>query len=202
MRFVATIASLVTLALPWRADAAPPQPAHGAEVEQRASAVVGTGYLGSPGLGGFALTAGLRFLPLRHLAVSFDLGYGLEARSADVQDRWWLMPSMACVAYAGPVRLDFGAGVGLGATSGYASWSSYADAPFSPTWAYQLVPAVRSHVIAAARVNRALDVFLRVEAASLLLNGNSVGSRVGDPRPEVADKTWYALLAGAQLRLL
>ena len=169
---------------------------------QRLGVFVGTGYLGSPGLSGLALAAGLRFLPIRHLAVSFDLGYGVEGRVPDVQDRWWLMPSAALVGYAGPVQLDFGAGIGLAAASGYSTWSDYVAAPFGPIWAYQLVPGVRAHVIAATKFTDTINLFVRIDVAALVLDGNSLGSRVAIPHPGAADTTWYSLLAGAQFRLL
>jgi hypothetical protein len=34
------------------------------------------------------------------------------------------------------------------------------------------------------------------------VNGNSLGSRVGNPHPDASDTTWYALFVGADLGLL
>jgi hypothetical protein len=163
---------------------------------------VGAGYLGNRGLNGAVVTSGVRYLPLRHLALSFDLGYGVIRGSPEVQDRWWLMPAAALVLPAGPVQLDLGAGLGLGATSGYTNWPAYAAAPFGPTWAFQLVPAARAHLQATMPLTEWVDLYGRLELATLLLGGTSLGSRVGNPHPRDGDLEWFALTAGIQFRLL
>ncbi len=156
------------------------------------------GYLGSPGGNGSAFDVGLRLGVGRHFALSFDAGYGVLATGATIQDRWWLMPSMAVVipARIGGLRTSFdvGAGVGLGASSGYVSWTEYVDKPFMPVWAFQLVPTVRVHALASIAVNRNVDMFLRADAASLvLLPRAGVG---------VTDTTWLTLSLGAHFRML
>jgi hypothetical protein len=162
----------------------------------------GAGYLGSPGLSGGVADLGLRYAPLSHLALSFDLGYGVIGGSASTQDRWWLMPAAALVVPVGPATLDVGAGLGLGATSGYSSGSAYVAAPFTPVWAFQLVPAVRGHAMVTLSLGARLDGFARLEVASLLLGGNSIGSRVDNPHPEAADTLWYDLVLGVHFHLL
>lgn len=163
----------------------------------------GVGYLGSPGLDGMAFALGVRYLPLPALALTFDAGYGVLGGSADVQDRWWLMPSIAAVIPAGRrVHIDVGAGLGFAASSGYASWQDYTAAPFGPAWAYQLVPALRGHAMAILKLTRTMDVFVRLDVGSLLLGGNSIGSRVDDPKPSSSDTLWYDILAGVHFRLL
>jgi hypothetical protein len=122
------------------------------------------------------------------------------------QDRWWILPAVAWVLPAevagAHVRWDIGAGLGLGASSGYASFGDYTRGPFSPAWAYQLVPAARAHVMAAMPIGRDVDAFVRVEAAALLVSGTRLGFRDGNPDPDPADTTWFDLGAGVQFRLL
>ena len=154
----------------------------------------GAGYLGSPGGNGSTFTTGLRLGIGRHFAVSFDLGYGLLGTHPAVQDRWWLIPSAALVIPAGRVRFDLGAGLGLGASSGYVSWSGYLAKPFTPTWAFQLVPTVRAHAIAAVDITRDFDMFIRLDAATLLLLPGS--------HARISDTTWATLSLGVQFRLL
>lgn len=170
--------------------------------EPRLGVFAGLGYLGSPGAHGAAMTAGLRLALGSHLAASFDLGYGLLHDGTIVEDRWWLIPSLAWVTRAGWARLDFGAGLGLGASSGYASAASYVAAPFSPVWAFQLVPAARAHALAAVGLGRDVDLFARVEVASLWLDSGSIGFRAGKPDGGAKDSTWVGLTFGAQLRVL
>jgi hypothetical protein len=155
----------------------------------------GVGYLGSPGAHGATFAAGLRLGLATHFAASVDLGYGLLSTFAGMQDRWWVMPSLAFVTMASPVRFDVGVGAGVGTSSGYASWSDYAGAPFAPTWHFT-VPAVRAHGIAAIRLTRDVDVFVRADVASLLLTGPA------GPYTGVMDTTWVALWLGFQHRLL
>jgi hypothetical protein len=155
----------------------------------------GVGYLGSPGAHGATFDAGLRLGLGTHLAASLDLGYGLLNASPGMQDRWWVIPSLAFVTTARPVRFDVGVGAGVGTSSGYASWSDYAAAPFTPIWHYT-VPAVRAHGIAAMQLARDLDVFARADVASLLFTGP------GGPDTGVTDTIWVALWLGFQHRLL
>lgn len=150
---------------------------------------------------GAALSVGLRFSPVRYLALSFDLGYGVIGAQPTVQDRWWLMPAVAFVIPAGPVRIDVGAGLGLGAASGYATWSDYVAAPFTPVWAFQLVPAVRAHAMAALALRSKVDAFVRIDVASLLL-GAGIGFRVGNDQPAARDTIWYDLAVGVHFWVL
>jgi hypothetical protein len=153
------------------------------------------GYLASPGTNGSAFGVGLRAALGRHFAVSFDVGYGVLGAQSAVQDRWWLVPSIALVVPTRvaqrPVVFDLGAGVGLGASSGYLSWSDYVAAPFTPVWAFQLFPTVRAHAIVAVAINRDLEVLVRADAASVL--GTDRGAM---------DTTWLMLSLGARFRLL
>ncbi len=162
----------------------------------------GLGYLESPSLGGSAFMLGVRYRPITHFALSFDAGYGLLNGDAQVQDRWWLMPSVALVVPVRRLQLELGAGLGFGATSGYRSWDAYFAGPFDPTWALQLVPTFRAHAMAIAPVTRTLDVFVRADTAVLLLGGNSIGSRVNDPDPPAADTLWLDLTVGVHFRVL
>ena len=99
------------------------------------------------------------------------------------------------------VDIDLGAGLGLGATSGYPSWSAYEAAPFTPIWAFQLVPAAAVHARASVRLTRRVDLFFRAGGGSLILDGSTIGSRMGNPHPTTADQIWYELRIGVQLRL-
>jgi hypothetical protein len=152
----------------------------------------GLGALGSPGAVGGAFLTGLRLGVGRHFAASLDLGYGLLTAAPTIQDRWWVIPSAALVIPAGSLRLDLGSGAGVGTSSGYVSWSDYDARPFTPVWHYT-VPAVRAHATLAMQAARDLEVFARVDVASLL----SVGSPAG-----AMDTTWVALWLGVEPRLL
>ncbi len=152
----------------------------------------GLGALGSPGTVGGAFLTGLRLGVGKHFAASLDLGYGLLTAPPTVQDRWWVIPSAALVIPAGSLRFDLGAGAGVGTSSGYVSWSDYDARPFTPVWHYT-VPAVRAHATVATQVARDLEVFARVDVASLL----SVDSPAG-----AMDTTWVALWLGVEPRLL
>jgi hypothetical protein len=160
-------------------------------VAHTVDAFAAAGALASPGATGGAFLAGLRLGVGEHFAASADLGYGLLTAPPTIQDRWWVMPSAALVVPVGSVRLDLGAGAGVGTTSGYVSWSDYDARPFTPIWHYT-VPAVRLHVTAAFPIARNLDLFARADAASL------VG--VTSPSGPV-DTTWFALWIGLQPRL-
>jgi hypothetical protein len=163
----------------------------------------GAGYLASPGLGGAAFMLGVRYLPIKYVAVAFDAGYGVIGHAPEVQDRWWLMPSVAVVLPLRRVSFDLGVGLGLGACSGYASWDAYVASPFGPAWALQLVPALRGHAAAIVRASKQVDVFVRFDVASVL--GNSIGSRVDDPHPPTnawRDDSWLDLMVGVHARVL
>jgi hypothetical protein len=99
-------------------------------------------------------------------------------------------------ARIGNVRMtfDIGAGLGLGTSSGYASWSEYAARPFSADWAFQLEPAVRAHAIASIAASRSLDVFVRADAAALVLPENATTSN--------SASTWLMFALGTRFGLL
>jgi hypothetical protein len=164
--------------------------------------LLGAGWLGAPGYNGAVLSAGVRSLPLPRLALAFDLGYGVIAGSPEVQDRWWLMPSVALAIPVGGVALDAGLGLGLGASSGYRTWPAYAAAPFGPVWAFQLVPAVRGHLLASRVLDEGLELFVRADLSRLLLGGTELGSRVPPPHIATADLLWFDLALGVEFSLL
>jgi hypothetical protein len=174
----------------------------GARAPQRLGVTVATTYLGSGAGSGAAVSSGLRLALGRHFALGADLGYGLLGTPSATQDRWWILPSVAWVIPAGDARIDVGAGLGLGAASGYASFGDYTRGPFSPAWAFQLVPAARVHLMAAMPLGRDVDVFARLEVAALVLSGTELGSRHGNANPDAADTTWFDLGAGVQFRWL
>jgi hypothetical protein len=182
-------------------DTAPPAPERATE-PQKLGVSVATSYLGSPAENGVALSSGLRLALGTRAALSADLGYGVLTAPSATQDRWWIMPAIAWVIPTENVRVDVGAGLGLGAASGYASFADYARGPFAPAWAFQLVPAARTHVMAAAPLGRDADVFVRIDAAALLLSGTQLGFRKGGSNIGPADTTWFDLGAGVQFRLL
>jgi hypothetical protein len=158
----------------------------------RLAAFVSAGYLGSASTYGAAIDTGLRLELGTHLAASLDFGYGLVGASVPtMQDRWWLIPSLAVVVPVGGLRIDLGAGLGVGTSSGYAHASDYFDAPFVPRWHYT-VPAVRAHAIAAHAVSRKVDVFLRADFASLVATGPLSG------HASFGDTTWFGLYLGLQ----
>jgi hypothetical protein len=167
--------------------------------DTRLSFFAGAGSLGAQPGAGAAIETGIRLRALEHLSASFDMGYGVLGSSQTVQDRWWLTPSLAFTFSAGPVQLDLGAGVGLGAASGYSSWRTYFKGPFDPDWAFQLVPMGRLHATAAMQVTGALKLFVRAEAATLILPGTGIGSRVGNAQYSFGDVTWAYLVVGGQL---
>lgn len=207
----ATLAFLATAAVTTVAAAdpnAPPVPepdaaARAAHPEPtKLSLFTSAGYLASSGANGGALGTGIRYAIGRHFALGFDLGYGLldvhNGTGTGAQDRWWFIPSMAVVI---PARIanrdatfDIGAGLGLGTASGYASWSAYASHPFTADWEFQLEPTVRAHAIAALAITPSLDVFVRADAAALVLPHGSSNS--------MTDSTWLMFSLGTRFRLL
>ncbi|HVY46786.1 MAG TPA: hypothetical protein VHB21_12955 [Minicystis sp.] len=194
-------AAAVTAAPAARADApwiaaGPDAPAPPPRVRRATVSVfASTGYLASPGANGGALDLGLRALVARHVALSADAGYGVlsVASAAAVQDRWWLVPAVGYVVPAGRARFELGGGVGLGASSGYASWTAYGKAPFTPVWAYQLMPTARLHGVASWSVAPRLDVFARVDAARLLRSGSDA---------RWTDTSWALLSVGVAAGVL
>lgn len=157
-----------------------------------------TGYLGTGGGNGAAVATGIRYAIGNHFALGFDLGYGIMAVADAMQDRWWLVPSMAVVfpthVMGKRTTFDVGFGLGLGSSSGYASWNTYAARPFSADWEIQLEPALRAHAIAAMSVSKDVELFMRADAATLVLPK--------DTRPNDADAMWLMLSMGARFRLL
>jgi hypothetical protein len=162
------------------------------------SGFASAGYLTTSGANGSALSTGVRLAVGSGFALGFDLGYGLLATPGGMQDRWWLIPSMAFVvpAHFGPRRVafDLGAGFGLGTSSGYASWSTYAARPFTAAWEFQLEPTLRGHAIASLELTRSLDIFVRADAAALVLPHGANAS--------VTDSTWLLFSLGTRFRLL
>ncbi len=169
---------------------------------QKLGVFLGLGYLGSPGASGSAVNAGVRLGLGRHAALGFDLGWGLITASPIVHDRWWLMPTVAFVIPVGRVRFDLGAGVGLATSSGYSDIAEFLGAPFMPDWAFQLVPAARGHGMATVQLTDTFDGFARLDVGSLLLDGNTIGFRDGNPRPSIMDTMWINLSLGVAFRLL
>jgi hypothetical protein len=190
LRFAIVLAMLA----PAIARAAPtslePQP-------RKLRAFVGLGYVGSPGGDGGAVLGGLRLSMGKHLALSFDAGYSALSSK---QDRWWLMPSIALVVPAGPVRFDAGAGLVLGTSSAFSTWSDFAAD--RTLWASQGVPAVRGHAIAAVTLTPRFELFARVDVSSQLLEGNTLGWRTGDGPTRNADTMWINLWLGGQFSIL
>jgi hypothetical protein len=189
-----SIAVLIALLIPGLAAASPslldhsPNPLH---------AFVGLGYQGSPGGDGGAVIGGLRYGLGQHFALSFDAGYGaLNSK----QDRWWLMPAVAFVLPTERVRFDFGAGLGLGTSSGFSTWSDFAAD--RTLWASQGVPTLRGHAIAAFTLTPRFELFARVDVSSQLLEGNTLGWRTGDGPARNAETMWINLSLGGQFRLL
>ena len=162
------------------------------------SVFTAAGYLGTSGGNGGALSTGVRYMIGNHFALGLGLGYGLMAVQDAMQDRWWIIPSMAVVlpAHLGklPLSFDIGAGFGWGTSSGYKSWDTYAARPFSADWAFQLEPAVRAHAIAAVSVSKSVDVFLRADAAAMILPQNASSND--------GDGMWLMLAAGTRFRML
>jgi hypothetical protein len=154
--------------------------------------LVGAGSIDSPGAAGGALWTGLRLALGSHLAGSIDLGYGLVGTAPSAQDRWWLIPALAVVIPAGPLRVDLGLGAGVGTSSGYPTWSDYVHAPFGPVW-HDTVPIVRAHVSVAKQLKPNLDLFARAEVASLLFAA---------PHDGTLDTLWLSLWVGLQIGIL
>jgi hypothetical protein len=197
---LATVASCTITSLasadPTNPDSSNDKPAEGLA---KLTVFTSAGYLSTSGGNGGALATGVRLALGDHFALGLDLGYGLLAlQQGTMQDRWWIIPSMAVVlpAHIGkvPLSFDIGAGLGLGTSSGYASWSTYSARPFSADWAFQLEPAVRAHAIAAVSVSRNVDLFLRADAAALILPQGSA--------PTDADGMWMMFALGSRFRLL
>ena len=207
MHFFKILAAVLLLSSPALAAVplvAADEPAPTDSGPQKLGFFIGTGYLGSPGANGAAVDLGVRLGLGRHFAFSFDIGYGMITATASpiVHDRWWLIPTMAFVIPAGRVRFDLGTGIGIGTSSGYTDMADFAAAPFMPSWAFQLVPVIRGHAMATTAINRRVDLFVRLDVASLLLDGNSIGIRDGNPNPGLIDTMWVNLWLGVQFRAL
>ncbi len=188
------IAAFLTLVTPTLGAAAPVLLEH----EQRPlHAFVGLGYQGSPGGDGANVIGGLRYGMGKHLALSFDAGYGVLSSK---QDRWWLMPAVAVVVPTQVVRLDLGVGLGLGTSSGFSTWDDMAAD--RTLWASQGVPTVRGHAVAAFTLTPRFELFARVDVSSQLLEGNALGWRTGDGPLRNPDTMWINLSLGGQFRLL
>jgi hypothetical protein len=169
---------------------------------QKLGVSAATSYLASGAGSGVAVSSGLRLTLGPHAALGADLGYGVLSATSATQDRWWIIPTIAWVVPTEYMHLDLGVGLGVGASSGYASFGDYAGSPFSPAWAFQLVPAARAHVMWSTPLGRELDAFARVDVAALVLSGTQLGFRHGDPNPGPGDTTWFTIGAGVQFRLL
>ncbi len=159
----------------------------------------GAGYLTSGGGTGGAIATGVRLGVGRRFALGLDFGYGVMGLGSTMQDRWWVIPSMAVVVPVDVGRrraaFDIGAGLGLGTSSGYAGgWSEYAAHPFTATWEYQLVPAVRAHAIASLSMTPTLELFARADAAALVLPHGAGAT--------VTDSTWLLFSMGTRFELL
>lgn len=158
------------------------------------------GLLTSPSGAGADLSAGIRCGVARHFALTLDVGYGTIGAAPSLQDRWWVMPALVFAIPLGRLRVDLGAGLGLATASGFGSWSEYrAD---RTTWAVELIPTVRGHATVSLELTRSVELFARADLAALLLEGNTIGIRSGEPRPGLSDTTWANLSFGVQFRLL
>jgi hypothetical protein len=159
---------------------------------------IGSGVLASPAGVGAPLEAGVRLELARHFAVSFDLGYSLMSAQPHLQDRWWLMPAAALVLPLGSVRLDIGAGLGMGTSSAFGSWDAFSGDHTS--WKLEYCAAVRAHASASVGVGGPVEVYLRTEASGLL-TGRGLGCADATRPGTLADATWASLGVGLQLRL-
>ncbi len=56
--------------------------------------------------------------------------------------------------------------------------------------------------MATMQLNNTIDVFTRLDVGSLLLEGNTIGFRDGNPRPGIMDTMWINLSLGVSFRLL
>jgi hypothetical protein len=144
---------------------------------------------------GVALDAGLRLGLGRYFAVALEVGYGMMG-AAHVQDRWWVMPSIALVLPVAPLRIDLGAGLGLGTASGYADLDVFERAPFEPGWAFQLAPAIAGHATVAVPLSPTTSAFARLDVGALLVDGNAFGYRQRTQHLGSADTLWIALALG------
>lgn len=176
--------------------------AHAGSEHHHLGVFVGGGYLKSTEGHGAALDAGIRLDLARNFSAGFDLGYGVFGTKRDTQDRWWLMPNIALVVPSGFATLDVGFGVGLAAASGYDDVNDFLLAPFDPSWALQLIPAGRVHVRLGVPVTPGFEIFTRLDAGGLLVEGNDLGFRSRNPTPTFEQRVWVNLWLGVQLNYL
>lgn len=174
--------------------AEPPVDAGGSNEDRQASrgfasteVFLGGGYLTNGQEQGLAVQAGLRLALGVHLAIEFDIGYGVLGSDREVQDRWWLFPAVVCVLPIDFSSFELGGSVGLAASSGYSNLDEFAAAPFDPNWALQLVPAMRGHMAWRTRLDRKLTFVARVDITTLLPYENTIGVRHGNPNPSHRD---------------
>lgn len=210
MKVISALTFAITTTLTTVAAAGSPNPDAVPSVREgptQLSLFTSAGYLTTSGANGAALSAGVRLALGSYFALGFDLGYGVLAMqpgasvggyATGMEDRWWLIPSMAGVipVHFGklPATFDVGVGLGLGTASGYQSASEYASHPFTADWEFQLVPAARAHAIAAFTMSRTFELFARADAAALVLP-HGVGTGVGD-------STWLMFSIGTRFRAL
>ncbi len=159
-------------------------------------AFVGGGYLTTPGGQGAAVVGGMRYSIGRHFAVSLAASYG---SLNSIQDRWWVMPTIAWVIPAGAFRFDFGAGVGSSTATAFASWSDYSRD--QPMWVNEAVPSFRLNAIVAAPISPGFELFARADATMQLLEQTSLGWRRGEAPTRNTGTMFLNLSVGCQFRL-
>jgi hypothetical protein len=169
--------------------AEPPRPS-------RVELFVGGGWLTSVDTNGVAAEGGVRVRLSDHFAATADMGYGVLRAPGQAQDRWWLVPSLELSAPLGALRFDLGGGVGVAICSGYPTLDAYFDRPFKPDWAFQLAPAARGYLRGSYE-----RWFVRADAGTLLLQGNSLGFRDGNNAPTLQQTSWAMLWLGAKFDL-
>lgn len=170
-----------------------------ADAPPKLGVFVAGGYLGSSAGHGGALSTGVGARLGEHFTVGFDVGYGLLNQQPGLQDRWWLMPTLAGGLRIGLVRFDAGVGAGAGTASAFTSATMLSKD--KPSWAFQLMPAVRGHFRASTPLTERLDLFARVDGGLLVMSG-PFGMREGGHTPSLSDSTWANFWFGMQVHLL
>ena len=189
---VAAAILALTLASPSSAHAEVHEPA-----AERIGVVGGAALLGSDTGAGLAFDLGARLELNATYALSFRIGYGVLVGESETQDRWWILATYGGhLTLAEGLRLELGGGLGAGAVSGYEDVDAFIAAPFDPTWAYQLLPAMAVHTRLWWEASD-VSCFASAELGALM-DVPGLGVREGSAA-QAGDLMWFTVSVGTAL---
>ena len=165
--------------------------------QARIGVVGGAALLGSDTGAGLAFDLGARVELNATHALSFRIGYGVLVGERETQDRWWILATYGGhLTLAQGLRLELGGGLGAGAVSGYDDLDAFIAAPFDPTWAYQLLPAMAVHTRLGWETGD-VSCFASAELGALM-DVPGLGVREGSAA-QAGDLMWFTMSVGTAL---